>query len=79
VNKRDEEISEQILKYLQRNPDSGDTLEGIAKFWLGFERIDQSVDEARNALEDLVKKGLIKKLEARDGKPIYKKAQETTN
>jgi Fe2+ or Zn2+ uptake regulation protein len=79
VNKRDEEISEQILKYLQRNPDSGDTLEGIAKFWLGFERIDQSVDEVRNALENLVKKGLIKKLEARDGKPIYKKAQETTN
>jgi Fe2+ or Zn2+ uptake regulation protein len=79
VKKRDEEISEQILKYLQKNPDSGDTLEGIAKFWLGFERIDQYVDKVKDALEGLVKKGLIRRLEAQGGKPIYKKAQETTN
>jgi Fe2+ or Zn2+ uptake regulation protein len=74
VNKKDEEISEQILRYLQMNPDSGDTIEGIAKYWLEFERIDQSVDEVRDALESLVDKGLIIKLVAQDGKPIYKKA-----
>ncbi len=79
MDRKDKEISEQIFKYLQKNPDSGDTLEGISKFWLGFERIDQSVDEVRDALESLVKKGLITKLEHHSGKPIYKKAQETTN
>ena len=79
MNTKDEQIAEQILKHLQKNLDSGDTLEGIAKFWLGFERIDPSVEEVRNALENLVKKGLIRKLETRDGKPIYKKVRKTTN
>jgi Fe2+ or Zn2+ uptake regulation protein len=77
VNKRDEEISEQILKYLQRNPDSGDTLEGIARFWLEFERVNQSVDEVRNALENLVRKGLVRKIDIQVGKSIYKRARGT--
>ena len=75
MNKKDEEISEQILKYLQKNPDSGDTLEGISKFWLVFERIDQSVDEVRDALEDLVKKGFVVKLYTKGNMPIYKVAK----
>jgi hypothetical protein len=72
VNKKDKEISEQILKYLQKNPDSGDTLEGITKYWLGLERIDQSVDEVRDALEGLIKKGIVMRVDLKRGMPIYK-------
>jgi Fe2+ or Zn2+ uptake regulation protein len=77
VNKKEEEISEQILKYLQKNPDSGDTLEGIVKFWLKCERIDQSVDDVRDALEGLVERGVVIRLKTKGNMPIYKVARKT--
>ncbi len=32
MNKKQEEISKMILDYLRKNPDAGDTLEGISKW-----------------------------------------------
>ena len=76
MNKKDE-ISEQILKYLQKNPGSGDTLEGIARFWLKFEKIDQSVDDVRDALEMLIEKGVLRRNENSTGKTIYELVKKT--
>ena len=76
MNKK-EEISEQIVKYLQKNPDSGDTLEGIARFWLKFEKIDQSVDDVRDALEMLIEKGVLRRNETSTGKTIYELVKKT--
>lgn len=60
------------MKYLQDKPDAGDTLEGIAQFWLEFERIDQTVDEVGIALESMVKRGSVTKLQSKFGLPVYK-------
>jgi Fe2+ or Zn2+ uptake regulation protein len=72
VEKRDQEIIERIMKYLQEKPEAGDTLEGISQFWLEFERVDHSVDEVSNALESLVRQGAVTKVESMGGLPIYK-------
>ncbi len=56
-----EEIAERILEYLKKNPDTGDTLEGISKWWLEMERVDHSVEKVANVLEVLLARGLIKK------------------
>ena len=76
MNKRDQEIIERIMKYLQEKPDAGDTLEGISQFWMQFERIDQTVDEVSNALDALVRAGMVMKLESAGGLPIYKLAKQ---
>jgi len=76
VNKGYNEISEMIMKYLQENPDAGDTLEGISHFWLEFERVDYSVDEVSSALESLVRQGAVIKVDSRSGLPIYKLARK---
>ena len=76
MEKRDQEIIERIMKYLQEKPDAGDTLEGISQFWLEFERIDQTVDEVSNALEDLVRTGTVTKVASKGGMPIYKLARQ---
>lgn len=60
------------MKYLQEKPDAGDTLKGISQFWLQFERIDETVDEVNNALENMVRQGTVIKLESMSGSPIYK-------
>ena len=61
VYRKQEEIEEMIMSYLQKHPDAGDTLEGITRWWLELERIDQSGDEVATAIESLVKKGSLKK------------------
>jgi len=47
------------LHYLYRNPDTKDTLEGISRWWLLQERIDQKLEEVAICLDFLVSKGFI--------------------
>jgi Fe2+ or Zn2+ uptake regulation protein len=74
VNNKDQKISERIMKYLQERPHACDTLEGISRFWMEFERVDQSVDAVKNVLEILVEKGAVIKIERNGDMSIYKVA-----
>ncbi|RKX65087.1 MAG: hypothetical protein DRP41_03615 [Thermodesulfobacteriota bacterium] len=47
------------MHYLYRNPDTKDTLEGISRWWLLQERIDQKLEEVAICLDFLVSKGFI--------------------
>ena len=67
-----EEISKQILSYLEKNPDAGDTLEGITKWWLESERVDQAVDDIAEALNLLLEKGAVIKTKCKKGSSIFK-------
>lgn len=77
MNKKQEEISMMILDYLHKNPDAGDTLEGITKWWLGSERIAIAVEEVADVLEALLVKGLIKKDGLGKNTSIYKLIKRT--
>lgn len=72
MNNWQEELPTMILNYLQKNPDAGDTLEGITKWWIGLEKIDLTVEEVVNALGNLMKKGLVRIHRAKDGLTLYK-------
>lgn len=74
--RKQEKISRLILNYLRKNPDAGDTLEGITKWWLGLEKIDLSVNEVSNILESLTQKGLIRKCRTKGGTTFYKVGEE---
>lgn len=51
-----DEVAKRIMNYLRKHPDAGDTLEGITKWWLQSECIEQSVEKVSSALQLLVKK-----------------------
>ncbi|KHE93431.1 hypothetical protein S225a_21870 [Candidatus Brocadiaceae bacterium S225] len=61
-----------ILDYLRTNPDAGDTLEGISKWWLNLGKIDVKVDEVSSFLETLVKERKVKRYVIKGDTPIYK-------
>ncbi len=61
-----------ILDYLRKNPDAGDTLEGITRWWLEYEKIDFTVEEVAVVLEKLIKEGKVKKKVIDGGNSIYK-------
>lgn len=77
MNERQEDISKKILDYLLKNPDAGDTLEGISRWWIQSEYIEQSVDEVASVIERLTKEGVVKKQEKKGVSPIYKVCGET--
>ncbi len=72
MNERQEDISKKILDYLLKNPDAGDTLEGISRWWFQSEYIEHSVNEVASVLERLTKKGLVKKQQVKNGSSVYK-------
>jgi len=71
-NNNAEEISRMILNYLQKTPDAADTLEGISKWWLEYERVEHSMNDVKDALENLIKKGIISMFKTKDGTTMYK-------
>jgi Fe2+ or Zn2+ uptake regulation protein len=77
VNERQEDISKKILDYLLKNPDAGDTLEGISRWWVQSEYIEQSVDEVASVLERLTEEGVVKKQEVKGSNALYKIRKET--
>jgi len=61
----------QILEYLQTHQQAGDTLEGIAKWWLTFKRIDDSVIQVKRSLDNLKSKGVVREKRLPDGRLLY--------
>jgi hypothetical protein len=61
----------QIFKYLQTHQQAGDTLEGIAKWWLMSKRIDESVIRVKRSLDNLKSKGVVRERQLADGKLFY--------
>lgn len=72
MSNRLEKISIMILNYLRKNPEAGDTLEGITRWWLEMQRIEFSVNEVEDVLESLVRKSVIRKYKVKDGTTFYK-------
>ncbi len=60
-----------ILSYLRRHSQAGDTLEGITRWWLLSERVSLSVTTIKEALEQLDTEGLILARDLGDGKLVY--------
>jgi len=66
-------ISERILEYLNDHPDAADAVDGIRQWWLprGAER---STADVQAALDTLVERGLIARIERPGTPPVYRRA-----
>lgn len=72
-----DEVARKIMNYLHKNPAAGDTLEGITKWWIQSECVEQSVKKVADVLEKLVKEGLVKKHDIRGSSPLYRICKKT--
>lgn len=64
------EVAREILGYLERNPQAGDTLDGVAQWWVVQQRIHAAVQEVRCALEQLVQLGLVSRRKTTPHGPV---------
>lgn len=72
MNGKQEEISNLIVSYLGKHPDAQDTLESIVTWWLKYERIEFSTAAVADALESLVRQGIVAARTSRSGPVLYR-------
>ena len=61
----------EILEYLLRNPDAGDSIVGIVEWWLLEQRIMHALEATRKSLDELVARDLLLAYHALDGRVHY--------
>ena len=68
---------DEILQYLQAHPDAGDTVDGIAEWWLSQHDApyaNESVVLVEQALDHLVQRGLVERHVLVEGTILYEAA-----
>ncbi|WP_051222035.1 hypothetical protein [Neptunomonas japonica] len=64
-------IASEIRRYLGNHPQGVDTIDGITKWWLPQQRIEESSLLVQQALDYLVSESRIKRTTNLDGKYLY--------
>ncbi|HEY9402628.1 MAG TPA: hypothetical protein VIQ24_08030 [Pyrinomonadaceae bacterium] len=69
--KNDNELTQRILTYLQERQQAGDTLEGIATWWVQRQQVSESVKAVHNALQELEAEGVVIERKIPNGRTLY--------
>ena len=64
---------EEIVDYLRKNPNAGDSLEGVMNWWLSPRNKKPDVAEIEQVLEQLIVEGSVKKVSLVGGTILYRK------
>lgn len=71
TNKKVLEIASRILEYLEKSPRAEDTYKGILEWWLLQQVIELDAKDVRQALRELVSRGLLVESEGYDRQVLY--------
>ena len=66
-----EQIAQQLMQYLDLNAAAKDTREGIAKWWISRQRIEESLKAVDAALALLIARGEVVEITLADGTKVY--------
>ena len=72
IIKNELNIGNELLAYLVENPNAQDTLEGIVEWWLFERQIKVQVAMVKEALSDLVTRGLILQKKRSNSRTYYR-------
>lgn len=70
------QAAREILAYVAEHPEASDTLEGIVNWWLLQQKIEYQTRIVKQALGELVEKGLLVKEMTKDSRIRYRANEE---
>lgn len=73
VDNEIEGIAEEIKHYLEKHPQSVDTVDGVANWWLLRQRYEAAIEKVKKALDYLVRMGIVEKIETMGNQTLYKR------
>ena len=66
-------LRKEIIDYLRKNPNAGDSLEGVMNWWLSQRNKKPDVAEIEQVLEQLIAEGSVRKVSLVGGTILYRK------
>lgn len=66
-----ENVAKEILSYFLHHPEAADSLEGIARWRLLAQRVEQTVSETQVALQWLVSEGYLEEIRTAASEPVF--------
>ena len=72
-------LHDEILIYMQNNPNAADSLKGIMEYWLPPEYGKVGGKVVEQALEQLIDEGVIRKTPLADGEVLYRQGNKVTS
>jgi hypothetical protein len=70
-----ESLAGQILRYFDEHPEAADTAEGIRAWWLVEQAFKESISDVKDALDLLISRGLVTRIDRPSMPPIYRRAR----
>jgi hypothetical protein len=67
----DKIVTQLVMAYLEAHPQACDTIEGIARWWLMSQQINDATFAVKRALEELKKRGYVREERKADGRIFY--------
>jgi hypothetical protein len=64
-------VAGEILSYLASHPAAADTMEGIARWWITRQRIEEARERVQHALDALVAAGRLESRVTPAGRALY--------
>ena len=61
-----------ILKYIQKQPQAKHTAQGIARYWILQQRLEEKIEVVSGALQYLVQQGFLIEVKNIDGNSYFK-------
>ena len=71
-------LAQDIQRYLQAHPHAADSIDGILRWWLPRQRLEESATKVRQALELLAQRGAVSK-RVFAGQVVYANAQRDSD
>jgi hypothetical protein len=65
-------IAAAIIRHMYENPQAKHNAEGIARYWLFQQKIEEQVDCVLAALRFLIRQGMLLEIQNADGSEYYK-------
>jgi len=66
-----------VTRYLQSHPLAADSVQGVARWWLGSSHDGASLGQVQRALDRLVTMGVMRRLPLLDGTQLYSQVPPT--
>lgn len=67
-----DQLAQEIARYLAQHPAAADSVEGVRRWWLLRQRLDEAAEQVQRALDRLEATGQVKRQILPDGTAIYR-------
>ena len=68
-------VADEIARYLHDHPDAADSLDGIRRWWLPRVRLEEATAQLEDAIEELLRRGVVVRQVLADGTVLYRRAE----